>query len=143
MLFIDIKLHFQVRLLHSMFILKTPLQVSEKKNKSWNMITWLQTLEEGTIQPQVNSQPQWMEIISSAGHTWSKKEGICYIGWLDNGRQIVWSAIHDQTATWLSATAHLVIQMKKGSEFWTPSTAGYACYMNHYNTFLTGYKISD
>lgn len=33
------------------------------------MITWSQTLEEGTIQLQVNSQPQWMEYIPSAGHT--------------------------------------------------------------------------
>ena len=78
------------------------------------MITWSQTLEEGTIQLEVNSQPQWMEYIQSAVHT----------------------------ARWISTTAHLVTQTKKGSEFWTLNY-GSAAYIHGYYTFLSGYKISD
>ena len=126
----------------SKFILKIPSQVSEMA-KSWNMINWLQTLEEGTIQLQVNSQPPWTEYNPSAGHTWPKKGSACYIGGVVNGRQLVWSAIHDQTATWISTTAHLVVQMKKGSEFWTPNFTATAGYIQNHYTFLTGHKISD
>nr|XP_022300497.1 complement C1q tumor necrosis factor-related protein 3-like [Crassostrea virginica] len=73
----------------------------------------------------------------------TKKGAACYIGGVVNGRQLVWSAIHDQAATWISTTAHLVVQMKKGSEFWTPNFTGIAVYMHHHYTFLTGHKISD
>ena len=71
----------------------------------------------------------------------TKKGGVCYIGGAVDGRQLVWSGIHDQTATWISTTAHLVIQMKKGSEFWTPNYHS-AGYIHGYYTFLSGYKIS-
>ena len=73
----------------------------------------------------------------------TKKGAACYIGGVVDGRQLVWSAIHDQTATWISTTAHLVIQMKKGSEFSTQNRARYAAYIHDHYTFLTGYKISE
>ena len=74
----------------------------------------------------------------------TKKGAACYIGGVVDGRQLVWSAIHDQTAKWLSTTAHLVIQMKKGSGFWTPDYSGFtAAYIHSEYTFLSGYKISD
>lgn len=78
--------------------------------------------------------------------TWSymtKKGARAYIGGVIDGKQIVWSVMYDQTATWQSTTAHLVVRMKKDSQFWTPNTAKDITSIHGYHTFLSGYKISD
>nr|XP_022300646.1 uncharacterized protein LOC111108854 [Crassostrea virginica] len=86
----------KARPLLSMFILKIILQVSHN-TKFLSMITWSQTLEEGTTQLQGYSF-SWTYV--------TKKGAACYIGGVVDGRQLVWSAIHDQTATWFGGLAH-------------------------------------
>lgn len=78
--------------------------------------------------------------------TWTymtKKGARAYIGGVIDGKQIVWSVMYDQTASWQSTTAHLVVRMKKGSQFWTPNTEKDKTYIHGHHTFLSGYKISD
>eukprot|EP00105_Crassostrea_gigas_P014079 XP_011430626.1 PREDICTED: complement C1q tumor necrosis factor-related protein 3 [Crassostrea gigas] len=78
--------------------------------------------------------------------TWTyltKKGAKAYIGGVLDGKQIVWTVMEDQTATWASTTGHLVVRMKKGSQFWTPNFSRYATYIHALYTFLSGYKVSD
>lgn len=85
-----------------------------------------------------------MDGVYSFTWTYLTKQGAkAYIGGIINGKQIVWTAIHDQSATWTSTTGHLVVKMKTGSQFWTSNTSKYATYIDNYYTFLSGYKISD
>ena len=143
MLFIYIKLHFQARPLLSMFILKIILQVSHN-TKFLSMITWSQTLEEGTTQLQVNSLPPWT--------------GYIFLQ-LDICDQKGSSLLHRRSSRWPSTrlvghpwpnsymgqfdSSFSEIQMKKGSEFSTQNRASYAAFIHNHYTFLTGYKISD
>lgn len=73
----------------------------------------------------------------------TKKGARVYIGGIVEGKQIVWTAMYDQTATWASATGHLVVMMKRGTRFWTSNTSKYSTYIHDHYTFLSGYKISD
>lgn len=73
----------------------------------------------------------------------TKKGSRGYVGGMIEGKQIVWMGMHDQTASWASTTGHLVVKMKKGSQFWTPNTAKYTTYIHDHYTFLSGYKISE
>lgn len=78
--------------------------------------------------------------------TWTyltKKGARAYIGGVIDGKQVVWTVMEDQTATWASTTGHLVVRMKKDSQFWTPNFSRYATYIHAPYTFLSGYKISD
>lgn len=85
-----------------------------------------------------------MDGVYSFTWTYLTKQGAkAYIGGFIDGKQVVWTTIHDQTATWASTTGHLVVKMKKGSQFWTPNTSKYATYIHDHYTFLSGYKISD
>lgn len=77
--------------------------------------------------------------------TWTymtKKGTRVYIGGIVEGKQIVWTAMYDQTATWASATGHLVVMMKRGTRFWTSNTSKYSTYIHDHYTFLSGYQIS-
>lgn len=76
--------------------------------------------------------------------TWTyltKQEAKAYIGGFIDGKQVVWTGMHDQTATWANTTGHLVVKMKTGSQFWTFNTSTYATYIDDYYTFLSGYKF--
>lgn len=78
--------------------------------------------------------------------TWTyrtKKGAKAYNGGFVDGKQIVWTGMHDQSATWTSTTGQLVVRMKKGSQFWTPYVAKYVIYIHQFHNFLSGYKISD
>lgn len=78
--------------------------------------------------------------------TWTymtKKGAKAYIGGVIDGKQIVWSIMCDQAATWASTTGHLIVRMKKNSQFWTPNTARYTTYIHDHYTFLSGFKFSD
>lgn len=78
--------------------------------------------------------------------TWTymtKKGARVFIGGFVDGKQIVWTCMFDQSATWASTTGHLVVRMKKGSQFWTPSSENYVAYIHYLHTYLSGYKISD
>nr|XP_034306460.1 complement C1q tumor necrosis factor-related protein 3 isoform X2 [Crassostrea gigas] len=78
--------------------------------------------------------------------TWTyltKKGARAYIGGFLDGKHIVWTVMEDQTATWASTTGHLVVRMKKGSQFWTASFTQTATYIHAHYTFLSGYKVSD
>lgn len=78
--------------------------------------------------------------------TWTyltKKGAKAYIGGVLDGKQIVWTVMEDQTATWAGTTGHLVVRMKKGSQFWTPNSSRYATYIHALYTFVSGYKVSD
>lgn len=77
--------------------------------------------------------------------TWTyltKKGARAYIGGFIDGKQVVWGVMEDQTATWASSTGHLVVRMKKDSQFWTASFTRTATYIHALYTFLSGYKIS-
>lgn len=73
----------------------------------------------------------------------TKKGAKVFIGGFVDGKQIVWSCMYEQSATWASTTGHLVIRMKKGSQFWTPNSDSHVGYIHYYHTYLSGFKISD
>nr|XP_011430624.2 complement C1q tumor necrosis factor-related protein 3-like isoform X1 [Crassostrea gigas] len=78
--------------------------------------------------------------------TWTyltKHGAVAYVGGVIDGKQVVWAVIYGQTATWAGTTGHLVVKMKKGSQFWTPNTSKEVTYIHKLFTFLSGYKISD
>lgn len=78
--------------------------------------------------------------------TWTyrtKKGAKAYNSGFVDGKQIVWTGMHDQSATWTSTTGQLVVRMKKGSQFWTPNSDSHVAYIHNYYTFLSGFKISD
>lgn len=74
---------------------------------------------------------------------YDKKGATVFIGGFVDGKQIVWTGIFAQSATWASTTGNLVIRMKKGSQFWTPNYDSHVAYIHNDYTFLSGFKISD
>lgn len=87
-----------------------------------------------------------MDGVYSFTWTYMTKKGAslrAYIGGVIDGKQIVWSIMCDQAATWASTTGHLIVRMKKNSQFWTPNTTRYTTYIHDHYTFLSGFKFSD
>lgn len=76
--------------------------------------------------------------------TWTympKKGAKAYICGFVDGKQIVWTGMHDQSATLTGTTGHLVVRIKKGSKFWTPNVAKYIIYIHHFHTFICVYIV--
>lgn len=85
-----------------------------------------------------------MDGVYSFTWTYMTRKGTkAYIGGVIDDKQIVWTAIYDQTAILATTPGHLVVRMKKGSQFWTPNTSKYVTNIEGYFTYLSGYKISD
>ncbi|XP_062585248.1 complement C1q-like protein 4 [Saccostrea cucullata] len=73
----------------------------------------------------------------------TKNGAIAYISGIVDGKLLVYSAIHGQSAEYQSSTAHLVVPLKKGNKFWTASTSGHTPYIHLNNTHISGFKVSD
>lgn len=73
----------------------------------------------------------------------TRKGAKAYIGGVIDDTQIVWTAINDQPAILATTPGHLVVRMKKGSQFWTPNASQYVTNIEGIFTYLSGYKISD
>ncbi|XP_061186941.1 complement C1q tumor necrosis factor-related protein 3-like [Saccostrea echinata] len=82
--------------------------------------------------------------IYSFSWTYMTTKGVkAYVGGVVDGKLVVYSAIHGQTADYQSTTAHLVVPMKKGNKFWTSNFNSYVPYIHSSYTFISGYKVSD
>lgn len=73
----------------------------------------------------------------------TKQGGNANIGGVIDGKLMVWTAMYGQSASFSTTTGHLVVRMKKGSQFWTPGCSGHVAYIHDHFTFMSGYKITD